>query len=98
VLWCRFFGVIFALCVFLSLEFLVGLGSARAVRRPTLAVHFLQIVVAVRPVSFMLGLMGSAILRAHGEARRAMIGNRSRGYCECPFLTPIPDLYLRPWV
>ena len=54
------FGVIFALCVFLSLDVLVGWVGAGG-ETAALAVDFLQIVVPSVPF-LMVGMMGSAIL------------------------------------
>jgi putative MATE family efflux protein len=71
------FGVIFALIFWLSLEGLVALLGAQG-ETAALAVHFLRIVVPSVPF-LMLGMMGSAILRAHGDARRAMIATIAGG-------------------
>ena len=71
------FGVIFALCVFLSLDVLVGWVGAGG-ETAALAVDFLQIVVPSVPF-LMVGMMGSAILRAHGDARRAMMATIAGG-------------------
>ena len=71
------FGVVFAILVFLSLDPLVHLVGAQG-ETADLAVHFLQIVVPSVPF-LMLGMMGSAILRAHGDARRAMMATIAGG-------------------
>ncbi|SFS96274.1 putative efflux protein, MATE family [Sulfitobacter marinus] len=71
------FGVVFAVLVFLALDPLVHLVGAQG-ETADLAIHFLQIVVPSVPF-LMLGMMGSAILRAHGDARRAMMATISGG-------------------
>ena len=71
------FGVVFAVLVFLALDPLVHLVGAQG-ETADLAVHFLQIVVPSVPF-LMLGMMGSAILRAHGDARRAMMATIAGG-------------------
>ncbi len=64
-------GCAFALAVWLWLGPLVRLlGAAGETER--LAIHFLAIVVPSLPF-LMVGMLGSAILRAHGDARRAMM-------------------------
>ncbi|MBG6177082.1 putative MATE family efflux protein [Labrenzia sp. EL_208] len=65
------FAAIFALAVWLSLDALVDLIGARGVTHG-LAVHYLAIIVPTLPV-LLLGMAGGAILRAHGDARRAMM-------------------------
>ncbi|WP_108484262.1 MATE family efflux transporter [Oceaniglobus ichthyenteri] len=65
------FGVIFAALVWLNLAFLAGLLGASD-ETLDLAVGYLQIVVPSMPFA-MLGMVGGAILRAHGAARRAMM-------------------------
>lgn len=65
------FGVIFSILVWVSLRPLVALLGATG-ETAAFAVHFLQIVVPSVPF-LMLGMMGAAILRAHGDARRAMM-------------------------
>ena len=71
------FGIVFAVLVFLALDWLVHLVGAQG-ETADLAVHFLQIVVPSVPF-LMLGMMGSAILRAHGDARRAMMATIAGG-------------------
>ena len=71
------FGVIFAVAVFSVLAQLVDLLGATG-ETAALAVHFLQIVVPSVPF-LMLGMMGAAILRAHGDARRAMLATIAGG-------------------
>ncbi|WP_108816505.1 MATE family efflux transporter [Loktanella sp. Alg231-35] len=65
------FGAIFAATVWLNLEFLAGLMGASG-ETLDLAVHYLQIIVPSLPF-LMIGMIGGAILRAHGDARRAMM-------------------------
>ncbi|MGJ8546441.1 MAG: MATE family efflux transporter [Sulfitobacter sp.] len=65
------FGGLFALAVWLNLPGLVGLVGAQG-ETAQLAVGFLSIVVPSLPF-LMLGMIGGAILRAHGDARRAMM-------------------------
>lgn len=71
------FGAVFAALVFLALDRLVQLVGAQG-ETAELAVHFLQIVVPSVPF-LMVGMMGSAILRAHGDARRAMMATIAGG-------------------
>jgi putative MATE family efflux protein len=65
------FGSIFAAVVWLALWPLVGLLGAKG-ETAALAVHFLQIVVPSQPL-LMIGMVGGAILRSHGDARSAMM-------------------------
>ncbi|MES0808610.1 MATE family efflux transporter [Roseibium sp. SCPC15] len=65
------FSSVFALFVWLGLGQLVSLIGARGVTHE-LAVHYLAIIVPTLPL-LLLGMAGGAILRAHGDARRAMI-------------------------
>jgi putative MATE family efflux protein len=65
------FGIVFAALVWVFLPTLVGLLGA-AGETADLAVHFLRIVVPAQPF-LMVGMIGSAILRSHGDARRAMM-------------------------
>ncbi len=64
------FAVIFAVLVWSNLPLLVGLLGATG-ETAALAVHYLQIIVPSLPV-LLIGMAGGAILRAHGDARRAM--------------------------
>ncbi|WP_295070646.1 MATE family efflux transporter [Tabrizicola sp.] len=64
-------GSIFAAVVWLFLTPLVGLLGATG-ETAALAVHFLQIVVPSQPL-LMVGMIGGAILRSHGDARAAMM-------------------------
>jgi putative MATE family efflux protein len=65
------FGSIFAALVWLNLSTFVTLLGATG-ETHTLAVHYLQIIVPTLPF-LMIGMVGGAILRAHGDAKRAMM-------------------------
>jgi putative MATE family efflux protein len=65
------FGSVFAAVVWLALGPLVALLGATG-RTAELAEHFLQIVVPSQPL-LMVGMIGGAILRSHGDARAAMM-------------------------
>ena len=65
------FGSVFALVVWLNIDPLVRLVGATD-DTAVLAVSYLQIILPSLPF-LMLGMMGGAILRAHGDARRAMM-------------------------
>lgn len=65
------FGAVFAAVVWMNLAFLVSLLGATD-ETLELAVHYLQIIVPSLPF-LMVGMIGGAILRAHGDARRAMM-------------------------
>ncbi|MEM8536482.1 MAG: MATE family efflux transporter [Pseudomonadota bacterium] len=65
------FGAIFAAAVWLNLRFFAELLGATG-ETLDLAVHYLQIIVPSLPL-LMIGMIGGAILRAHGDARRAMM-------------------------
>lgn len=65
------FGSIFALIVWLNLGSLVTLLGATG-ETHALAVLYLQIIVPSLPF-LMVGMVGGAILRAHGDAKRAMM-------------------------
>lgn len=65
------FGVAFAALVWLALSPLVSLLGASG-ETHDLAVHYLRIVVPSQPL-LMVGMIGGAILRSHGDARRAML-------------------------
>ena len=64
-------SALFAGAVWVSLDFLVTLIGATG-RTHALAVHYLSIIVPTLPF-LLLGMAGGAILRAHGDARRAMM-------------------------
>jgi putative MATE family efflux protein len=65
------FGAVFAAMVWLNLAGLVALLGGKG-HTAALAVHYLQIIVPSLPL-LMVGMIGGAILRAHGDARRAMM-------------------------
>ncbi|GIT89331.1 MATE family efflux transporter [Roseobacter sp. OBYS 0001] len=65
------FGTAFAALVWMNLAPIVDLLGAKG-RTADLAVQYLRIVVPSLPF-LMIGMMGGAILRAHGDARRAMM-------------------------
>ncbi len=65
------FGAVFAAIVWMNLGFLVGLLGATG-NTADLAVHYLQIIVPSLPL-MMIGMIGGAILRSHGDASRAMM-------------------------
>ncbi len=65
------FGAIFAALVWVNLPFFVSLLGATD-ETADLAVGYLQIIVPSLPF-LMVGMIGGAILRAHGDARRAMM-------------------------
>lgn len=65
------FGVAFAALVWMFLPSLVTLLGATG-ETHDLTVHYLSIVIPSQPF-LMVGMIGSSILRAHGDARRAMM-------------------------
>ena len=65
------FGSVFAAIVWLLLSPLVTLLGATG-ETHALAVHFLRIVTPSQPL-LMVGMIGGAILRSHGDARAAMM-------------------------
>ena len=65
------FGALFAALVWFNLRFLAGLLGATG-DTLDLAVKYLRIIVPSLPF-LMIGMIGGAILRAHGDARRAMM-------------------------
>ncbi len=64
------FAGLFVLLVWAYLDELVTLIGAKGATHD-LAVHYLQIIIPTLPL-LLLGMAGGAILRAHGDARRAM--------------------------
>lgn len=64
-------GIVFAAGVWVFLPGFVSLLGASG-RTHALAVHFLAIVVPSQPF-LLVGMIGGAILRSHGDARRAMM-------------------------
>ncbi|WP_425038074.1 MATE family efflux transporter [Primorskyibacter sp. S187A] len=69
--WGMIFGAIFAAVVWVNLGPLVRLLGAEG-ETEALAVSYLQIIVPTLPF-LLVGMMGGAILRAHGAARAAMM-------------------------
>lgn len=65
------FGALFAALVWFNLPLLVALIGATG-DTADLAVGYLQIIVPTLPI-LMVGIIGGAILRAHGDAQRAMM-------------------------
>jgi putative MATE family efflux protein len=65
------FSAVFALAVWISLGPLVTLIGATG-QTHDLAVHYLAIIVPTLPL-LLLGMAGGAVLRAHGDARWAMM-------------------------
>ncbi len=65
------FGALFAAAVWVMLPQLVTLLGATA-ETHALAVHFLQIVTPSQPL-LMVGMIGAAVLRSHGDAPAAMM-------------------------
>jgi putative MATE family efflux protein len=64
------FGAAFAAVVWVLLDPIVTLLGARG-ETHDLAVHYLAIIIPSQPL-LMVGMIGGAILRSHGDARRAM--------------------------
>lgn len=71
------FCSVFAVAVWFSLDELVSLMGARE-QTHELAVHYLAIIVPTLPL-LLLGMAGGAILRAHGDAKRAMMSTIAGG-------------------
>lgn len=65
------FGTIFAALVWVNLPFVVGLVGAKG-HTAELAVDYLRIIIPSLPL-LLVGMVGGAILRAHGDARRSMM-------------------------
>lgn len=65
------FGIVFAAIVYLSLKPLTALMGASGDTQ-AMAIGYLQIIIPSMPL-LLAGMVGSAILRAHGDARRAMM-------------------------
>ncbi len=65
------FAAIFAAVVWLNLEYLASLMGASGVTLE-LAVSYLQIIIPTLPI-LLIAMVGGAILRAHGDARRSMM-------------------------
>ena len=75
------FGALFAALVWFNLPLLVALIGATG-DTADLAVAYLQIIVPTLPI-LMVGIIGGAILRAHGDAQRAMMATIWGGRCKC---------------
>lgn len=71
------FGAVFAALVWINLDPLVSLMGATG-ETHRLGVHYLSIIVPTLPL-LMVGMVGGAILRAHGDARRAMVATIAGG-------------------
>ncbi len=65
------FGAVFAFLVWMNLETLAGLMGASG-DTLDLSVSYLAIIIPSLPL-LLMGMVGGAILRAHGDARRAML-------------------------
>ena len=65
------FGAVFAALVWFNLAFIVGLVGATG-ETAELAVSYLRIIIPSLPL-LLAGMVGGAILRAHGDARRSMM-------------------------
>lgn len=71
------FASIFSALVWFNLEYLAGLMGASG-ETLALSVGYLQIIVPSLPI-LLLGMVGGAILRAHGDARRSMMATVGGG-------------------
>lgn len=69
--WGVVFGTLFAVAVWVNIASLAALMGATG-ETLDLAVHYLQIIIPSLPF-LIVGMVGGAILRAHGDARRAMM-------------------------
>jgi putative MATE family efflux protein len=69
--WAVAFGAVFAGVVWMLVPLFVGLLGASG-ETARLAVSYLRIIVPSLPL-LMVGMIGGAILRAHGDANRAMV-------------------------
>ena len=65
------FGAVFAALVWFNLAPIVALVGASG-QTATLAISYLSIIIPSLPL-LLLGMVGGAILRAHGDARRSMM-------------------------
>lgn len=64
-------GILFAAVIWFNIRFLVSALGATGETRD-LAVSFMQIILPSLPI-LLVGVVGGAILRAHGDARRSMM-------------------------
>lgn len=71
------FGIIFSVLVWVLLPQFVALLGATG-ETADLSIHFLKIILPSVPF-LMLGMMAGAVLRAHGDARRAMMATIAGG-------------------
>jgi putative MATE family efflux protein len=71
------FGAIFAALVWVNIPTLAALLGAEGVTLD-LAIQYLRIIIPSLPL-LIIGMVGGAILRAHGDARRAMIATIAAG-------------------
>lgn len=71
------FAAIFATLVWLSVHKVVALLGAQG-ETAALAEHFLRIIIPSMPF-LIIGMMAGAVLRAHGDARRAMMSTIAGG-------------------
>ena len=76
-IWGGVFSALFAVVIWIYLSPLVSLLGASG-RAHDLAVDYLQIIVPTLPL-LLMGMAGGAILRAHGDARRAMMATIAGG-------------------
>ena len=70
-IWGLVFGALFAALVWVFLGPLVSMLGATG-QTHDLTVHFLSIIIPSQPL-LMVGMIGGAILRGHGDAKRAMM-------------------------
>jgi putative MATE family efflux protein len=80
------FGAIFAAAVWVNVDTLVALMGATG-ETAELAAHYLRIIIPSLPI-LILGMVGGAVLRAHGAARAAMMATIWGGAVNA-FLDPI---------
>lgn len=80
------FGALFAALVWFNLRGIVGLVGASG-QTADLAVSYLSIIIPSLPL-LLVGMVGGAILRAHGDARRSMMATIV-GACVNAVLDPI---------
>lgn len=71
------FGVLFSAAVWLNVPFLAGLVGAEG-ETLELATGYLRIIIPSFPL-LLIGMVGSAVLRAHGAARQAMFATIAGG-------------------
>ncbi|MGH1464285.1 MAG: MATE family efflux transporter [Cognatishimia sp.] len=89
------FACVFAAVVWMNLPFLAGLMGASGATLD-MAVQYLQIIIPSLPI-LLIGMVGGAILRAHGDARRSMMATVLGGVVNAvldPVLIFVLDLEL----